>query len=200
VTVTGLVLAAGSSSRLGQPKQLLPFRGATLLDAAVAVARRCPFDQVLVTLGAAADEVRSQVDLRGVEVVENVAHTSGCSSSIVAALARVDPAAEGLVLLLGDQPGVTVATVEALLRAGAGAPLAVVRYDDGLGHPLWFRRDVFADLADLHGDKAVWKLLESGRHPVAEVRAAGPVPLDVDTWLDYEALVAQHPSAVEGAR
>lgn len=200
MTVTGLVLAAGSSNRLGQPKQLLPFRGATLLDATVAVARRGPFDQVLVTLGASAGEVRSQVDLGGVEVVENLAHTSGCSSSIVAALAHVDPAAEGLVLLLGDQPDVTVATVEALLRDGAGGPLAVVRYDDGLGHPFWFRRDVFADLADLHGDKAVWKLLESGRHPVAEVRVAGPVPLDVDTWDDYEALVAQPSPAAEGTR
>jgi molybdenum cofactor cytidylyltransferase len=200
VTVTGLVLAAGSSNRLGQPKQLLPFRGATLLEATLALARRCPFDQVLVTLGASAGGVRSQVDLSGVEVVENAAHTSGCSSSIVAALAHVDPAADGLVLLLGDQPDVTVATVEALLRDGARGPLAVVRYDDGLGHPFWFRRDVFADLADLHGDKAVWKLLESGSHPVAEVRVAGPVPLDVDTWDDYEALVAQQPSAAEGTR
>ena len=66
----------------------------------------------------------------------------------------------------------------------------MVRYDEGVGHPFWFGRDVFADLAGLHGDKAVWKLLESGRHPVREVRIAGRVPLDVDTWEDYEALLA----------
>ncbi len=190
MTITGLVLAAGSSTRLGQPKQLLPFRGRTLLDASLAVARACPFDQVLVTVGAAADDVRARVDLRGVEVVENPEPTAGCSSSIVAALAHVDPAATGLVLLLGDQPGVTPDAVEALLQAGADSPLAVIRYDDGLGHPFWFRRDVFADLALLHGDKAVWKLLESGRHPVREVRVAGPVPLDVDTPEDYDALLA----------
>ena len=65
--------------------------------------------------------------------------------------------------------------------------MAVVRYDDGIGHPFWFRREVFADLAALHGDKAVWKLLESGRHPVTEVRVAGPVPLDVDSEEDYQA-------------
>lgn len=200
MTVTGLVLAAGSSNRLGQPKQLLSFRGRTLLDASLALARRCPFDQLLVTLGAAADEVRAQVDLRGVQVVENAVHTSGCSSSIVAALGHVDPASAGLVLLLGDQPGVTVAAVEALLREGADGPLAVTRYDDGLGHPFWFRRDVFAELAELHGDKAVWKLLESGRYPVREVRVAGPVPLDVDTWEDYGALLALEAPAVEGAR
>jgi len=190
VTITGLVLAAGSSTRLGQPKQLLPFRGRTLLDASLTVARTCPFDQVLVTVGAAADDVRARVDLRGVEVVENPEPTAGCSSSIVAALAHVDPAATGLVLLLGDQPGVTPDAVEVLLLAGADSPLAVIRYDDGLGHPFWFRRDVFADLALLHGDKAVWKLLESGRHPVREVPVAGPVPLDVDTPEDYDALLA----------
>jgi molybdenum cofactor cytidylyltransferase len=190
VTVTGLVLAAGSSNRLGRPKQLLAFRGRTLLDAALEQARQCPFDQVLVTLGAAADDVRAHVDLTGVEVVDNHESATGCSSSIVAALGHIDPAADGLVLLLGDQPGVTVAAVEALLGEGPGAPLAVVRYDDGIGHPFWFRRDAFADLATLHGDKAVWKLLESGRHPVAEVRVTGPMPLDVDTEEDYEALLA----------
>jgi molybdenum cofactor cytidylyltransferase len=190
VTVTGLVLAAGSSTRLGRPKQLLPFRGATLLDASLDLARACSFDQVLVTVGAAADEVRTRVDLRGVQVVENPEPTAGCSSSIVAALAHVDSTADGLVLLLGDQPGIAPTAVEALLREGAGNPIAVVRYDDGLGHPFWFRRDVFADLADLHGDKGVWRLLESGRHPVREVVVAGPVPLDVDTPEDYDALLA----------
>jgi molybdenum cofactor cytidylyltransferase len=190
VTVTGLVLAAGSSSRLGQPKQLLPYRGRTLLDASLELARACPFDQVLLTLGAAAGEVRSRVDVNGVEVVENAEPTSGCSSSIVAALAHVDPAADGLVLLLGDQPGVSVAVVASLLAEGTGSPLAVIRYDDGVGHPFWCRRDVFADLAALHGDKGVWKLLESGRHAVRGVRVAGSVPLDVDTPEDYEALLA----------
>ncbi|MGH9085693.1 MAG: nucleotidyltransferase family protein [Acidimicrobiales bacterium] len=190
MTVTGLVLAAGSSNRLGRPKQLLPFRGRTLLDASLELARACPFDQLLVTLGAAAGDVRDQVDLAGVEVVESPAPTAGCSSSIVAALAHVDEAADGLVLLLGDQPGVTVAAVEALLREGARSPLAVIRYDDGVGHPVWVRRDVFAELATLHGDKAVWKLVGSGRFPVTEVRMAGPVPLDVDTEEDYEALLA----------
>jgi molybdenum cofactor cytidylyltransferase len=198
VTVTGLVLAAGSSSRLGQPKQLLPYRGGTLLDATIAMARRCPFDQLLVTTGVAADAVVARADLRGAAVVHNPQPTTGCSSSIVTALARVDPAAEGLVLLLGDQPGVAVATVEALRRAGPDHPVAVIRYDDGIGHPFWFRRDTFDDLAGLQGDKAVWKLLESGRHPVHEVRAAGPVPLDVDTWDDYHALLAQGSPATAG--
>jgi molybdenum cofactor cytidylyltransferase len=95
-----------------------------------------------------------------------------------------------LVLLLGDQPGVTAATVAALLAGRGESPLAVCRYDDGRGHPFAFGRAVFGDLAALHGDKAVWKLLERRPGDVAEVPLAGPVPLDVDTWEDYEAVLA----------
>ena len=49
---------------------------------------------------------------------------------------------------------------------------------------------MFAELSHLHGDKAVWKLLNSGLYDVREVSVAGPVPVDVDTWQDYEALLA----------
>lgn len=187
---TGLVLAAGKSKRLGQPKQLLAFRDRTLLDATLDMARACCFDQMIVSLGAAAGEVRSTVDLSGCVAVDNVHFTKGCSSSIVAALASVDDRADGLVLLLGDQPAVTPAAVRALRNEGAsGAPLAVCRYDDGRGHPFWFARSMFRDLEKLHGDKAVWKLLESGEWPVHEVGVGGSTPLDVDTWADYELLL-----------
>jgi molybdenum cofactor cytidylyltransferase len=95
-----------------------------------------------------------------------------------------------LALLLGDQPGVTAGTVRALLDGRGDAPLAICRYDDGPGHPFAFSREVFGDLRALHGDKAVWKLLDARPDAVAEVRVPGPVPLDVDTWEDYEAVLA----------
>jgi molybdenum cofactor cytidylyltransferase len=186
----GLVLAAGRSARMGRPKQLLAYRGRTLLDAALDTARACRFDQLVVAVGGAADEVRAVVDLAGCTVVESVQHTAGCSSSIVAALTAVDPRADGVVLLLGDQPGIAVGSVDALRAAGAGgAAIAVGRYADGRGHPFWFARATFAELGRLHGDKAVWRLLESGRWPVVEVAVDGPIPLDVDTWDDYERLL-----------
>lgn len=198
---TGLVLAAGSSSRLGRPKQLLDYRGRPLLDATLAMARSCGFDQLLVTLGGAGDDVRAAVDLSGCRIVDNVHHTRGCSSSIVAALDHVDPRADGLVLLLGDQPGVTPSTVVELMSmtetatdaAGRPVAIAVCRYDDGRGHPFWFSRAVFDELRDLHGDKAVWKMLESGRRPVVELPVDGAVPLDVDTWDDYRRLLESAP-------
>jgi molybdenum cofactor cytidylyltransferase len=189
--VAGLVLAAGGSSRLGRPKQLLPYNGSTLLDHTVATARACGFPQLLVALGGSADEVRSRVDLSGVEVVVNDGFTEGCSSSIAVAMDALDPAAGALVLLLGDQPGVSVATVRTLLAARGDAPLAVCRYEDGRGHPFAFDRSMFGDLRTLRGDKAVWKLLDQRAGDVVDVPVPGPVPLDVDTWADYEAVLGE---------
>ncbi len=188
--VAGLVLAAGGSRRLGRPKQLLPFGEATLLDHTVATARACEFDQLLVAVGGETDEVRARVNLTGADVVVNPGFGAGCSSSIAVAIDALDPAATVLVLMLGDQPGVAAETVRRLLAARGDAPLAVCRYEDGRGHPFAFDRAVFDDLRGLHGDKAVWRMLEQRPDDVAEVPVAGPVPLDVDTWEDYEAAVA----------
>ena len=186
--ITGLVLAAGGSRRLGRPKQLLPYGDTTLLGHVVATARACAFDQLAVAIGGAADEVRARVDLSGAEVVVNEAYGEGCSSSIAAALGAVDPRCDVVVLLLGDQPGVTAETVAALLAGRGGAPLAVCRYDDGRGHPIAFARSVFGDLAALHGDKGVWRLLDQRADDVVEVEVAGAIPRDVDTPDDYAAV------------
>jgi molybdenum cofactor cytidylyltransferase len=190
---TGLVLAAGSSRRLGQPKQLLEYRGRTLLDGTLAVARECRFDQLLVAIGGAADEVRSRVDFSGCSIVDNVHHTSGCASSIVAALDQVDPRSGRLVLMLGDQPGVDPSSVSILRERceASDAAIGVCRYENGRGHPFCFDRSMFGALGELHGDKAVWKLLESDRWPVTEATVPGDVPLDVDTWDDYLELIGQ---------
>jgi molybdenum cofactor cytidylyltransferase len=186
--VAGLVLAAGGSTRLGRPKQLLPFGRATLLDHTLGTARKCRFRQLLVAIGGAADEVRARVDLSGADVVVNDGYRAGCSSSIAAAMGALDRRADLLVLLLGDQPGMTSETVAALLAGRGDAPVAVCRYDDGLGHPFCFSRDLFETLRGLHGDKAVWKLVAAGGDAVAKVHVDGPVPIDVDTWADYDAV------------
>lgn len=185
-STAGLVLAAGGSLRLGEAKQLLPYRGRTLLDATLEMARACGFSELFVALGGSGDEVRSRVDLRGCTVINNPDFSTGCGSSIRSAVPHVT--APSLVLLLGDQPGVLPESVTRL--SSVPTPLGVCSYADGLGHPFLFRRPVFADLSLLHGDKAVWKLLHSGRYPVTEVPVDGPVPIDVDTWADYERLLS----------
>jgi molybdenum cofactor cytidylyltransferase len=192
MAVTGLVLAAGGSRRFGEAKQLLPFRGRTLLDATLDMARACGFAELLVTLGGSAAAIRAAVDLSGVRVIENPAFSTGCGSSISAAVSSVSAVADRLVLLLGDQPGIRPSDVHRLARVQT--PLGVCRYTDGLGHPFLFHRVVFGELAELHGDKAVWKLLHSGRYPVTEIDTDGTVPIDVDTREDYERLLANEQS------
>ena len=191
--VAALVLAAGASRRLGTPKQLLGYRGATLLDATLATVRAAGFEQVVVVLGGAAEEVRARVDLGDLDIVVNDEFGDGCATSIRSGLDHVQPAMQGIVLLLGDQPGVSVDTIRTLAGAASGHLVGVCSYDDGqgaeLGHPLWFDRSMFDTLRGLHGDKAVWRLVDAG-DDVIEVPVPGPVPLDVDTWDDYQALLA----------
>jgi molybdenum cofactor cytidylyltransferase len=101
-----------------------------------------------------------------------------------------------MVLMLGDQPGVSPASVRALI-AGCdhGTVLAACLYDDGRGHPLAFGRTLFGDLRELHGDKAVWKLMERRADQVVEVRIPGPIPPDINTRKDYEAVLPEAASS-----
>ena len=187
------MLAAGRSSRLGVPKQLLRYANTTLLGATLEVARRCPFDQLIVTLGGAADAVRAGLTLDDVEVVVAEDSGSGCSSSLRAALAHVDATAEGIVLMLGDQPHVQPGVVERLIAEHRQSSAAVCRYSDGVGHPFWLARNVFDDVCRLHGDKGVWKIVERARSlgTLGEISVDRDIPLDVDTWSDYARLLEQ---------
>jgi molybdenum cofactor cytidylyltransferase len=161
----------------------LPYRGATLLDHTMATARACEFDQLLATLDS--DKIRARVNLDGAQVVP----------SIAAAMHALDPRTTVLVLLRGDQPGVVPATVRVLLAARGDVAVAVCRYEDGRGHPYAFGRAAFGELGTLRADRDVPRLLRD----VAEVPVAGRVPTRVDSWADYEAVLAAVAGHVPGA-
>jgi molybdenum cofactor cytidylyltransferase len=191
-----LVLAAGGSTRLGRPKQLLPYRDGVLLDPVLDLARRYPFAQRVLALGGSADQVQAQVDTQGFDIVINDEYETGCSSSIGRAIGAVRKDLDGIVLLLGDQPEVRVDTIAALIRGRGNAPIAVTRYENGIGHPFALSRATFPALGALHGDRGVWKLIDKFGSAVARVRVDGKIPRDVDTEDDYRALLA---GAVESA-
>src|SRR5215470_9361628 len=103
--ISGLILGAGASQRLGPPKQLLPFRGTTLLGWVVQQAEHAAgLDEVIVVLGRAEDEIREQVDFGSARVIENPVFTEGCSSSYKAGLAALNPKSQAIMIILGDQP------------------------------------------------------------------------------------------------
>jgi molybdenum cofactor cytidylyltransferase len=190
--IVGVVLGAGSSSRFGAPKQLLPFGDTTMLGQVVRNANASELDRVVVVLGRASGELRGSVDFGRADVVENTAYGSGCASSLLAGMDAAGRACEALMLLLGDQPGVRAEFIDSVLSEWRRKRswVSVTSYDGGLGHPFVFARETFDDLRGLHGDKAVWKLIEAYPERVDRVEIEAALPPDVDTPEDYELALA----------
>jgi molybdenum cofactor cytidylyltransferase len=186
--VVGIVLGAGSSRRLGRPKQTLPLGETTLLGWVMRDVEASSLDRVVLVVGGAAAEALEGLELRRAQVAYNDSYGTGCASSLLAGLDAAGPC-EAVMLLLGDMPGVDPSVIDAV---GAdwerNRPwAAVTRYRDAPGHPLVFSAAAFPSLRGLHGDKAVWTLVDRGGQHVREVLMAQPLPGDVDTWPDYEA-------------
>jgi len=134
----GIVLAAGSSRRMGRPKQLPPLRGGPLLESVVSAACRARFDDVVVVVGANHALIRRQVRWGRARVVVNPDHASGMSSSLSAGLAALDAGVERAMVILGDQPGVGSELFDRLLEvhSRSGRPAAAlppIRYGQDIG-------------------------------------------------------------------
>lgn len=196
--VVGVVLGAGGSSRFGAPKQFLPFEDTTLLGHVVRNANSSRLDRVVVVLGRGSEELREAVNFGRAEVVDNSAYGAGCASSLLAGMDAAGEDCEALTLLLGDQPGVMAEFIDhAINEWHRGHPWAsVTSYLGEPGHPFIFSREAFGDLRGLHGDKAVWKLIEAYLERVREVEIDAVLPPDVDTPEDYELALAHWRSIV----
>ena len=187
--VAGVILAAGSSSRLGTPKQLLRYRGETLLHRAVRLALEAGLHPVHVVLGSNACAVSEALaDLRGrVTAVVNDDWQTGMGSSLARGIASL-PTATGpepgaALVLVTDQPRVShalLAEIAAAFRTG-GAPLVASRYGSGaLGVPALFARRYFPELARLTGDRGARALFTRYRDDLVTV-AFPEGDLDIDT-------------------
>ena len=189
--ISGLILGAGASQRLGPPKQLLPFRDTTMLGWVVTQAERAKgLDEVVVVLGRAADEIRERVNFGTARVVENPVFGEGCSSSYRAGLAAIDENSTAIMIILGDGPGITPEIIDTLAEEWRlkQTPIALCSYRGRKGHPMIFARSMFAQLEVLHGDKAAWKLVDANAGAVQEVSLNLPFPADVNTAEDFERL------------
>jgi molybdenum cofactor cytidylyltransferase len=190
VTTAGLVLAAGSSRRMGSPKQLLPINGRPLLELVVDQANRSKLDQVVVVLGAASDEIRAQVDLGRATVLVNPDHASGMASSLTAGVASLGDDVERVVVILGDQPDLDAARLNQLLelQETSGLPAAALSFNGLLHPPVVLERGLWGDLMSLEGDVGCRALIRAKPELVAKLLVAGDRkhPVDVDTPDDYE--------------
>ncbi|MDQ3898312.1 MAG: nucleotidyltransferase family protein [Actinomycetota bacterium] len=185
--VCGIVLGAGSSRRLGRPKQTLPFGDTTLLGWVVRDVEASSLDRVVVVVGPVAEGFVP----RRAEVTSNTSYATGCASSLLAGLDAVGDC-DAVMLLLGDMPGVDAAIIDAV-RADweRHRPWAAVTdYQGAPGHPFVFSAEAFTTLRGLHGDKAVWKIVDAQPERVRRIPVDRPLPADVDTWDDYEAACA----------
>lgn len=191
--IPAVILAGGASRRLGQPKQLVIFKGATLLNRAIFAACDAGASPVLVVLGAHFEEIVVTLPLDEVMLVHNDRWETGMASSIHAgmrALQAAAPDAEAVLLLTCDQPRLTAAHLRKLMEASgkSGAVcMAASKYAGTRGTPAVMPRYAFAELEALRGDKGARSILMNPSHAVVEIGFLGG-EFDVDEPEDLKRL------------
>lgn len=191
--VSGLILAAGRSSRLGRPKQLLELGGTPVLVHVLANARAAGLDEIVLVLGHEADAIRAAIapHLDGVRVVVNPDFAHGQSTSLHAGLHAVAAESAAAIILLGDQPQVGPEVIRALATAyrETTAPVVLPSYGGTTANPVLLARALFPEVFTITGDQGARDVVR------AHLRDAQVVtfpdrqpPTDIDTEEDYAAL------------
>jgi len=192
------VLAAGTSSRLGQPKQLLKYGGRSLVRRAAEVGLAAGLTPMVVVTGAHAAAVERELREMPVRLVHNDAYRAGQSTSVRAGVSALPPDAKAVVMLLVDMPAVDEDVVRALIAAwqATGAPLVRPTFDGRPGNPVLFDASLFPEMLALEGDEGGRPILQRHAERVHLVPTTQPgVLVDVDTWDAYTQLLAGHSRA-----
>jgi molybdenum cofactor cytidylyltransferase len=187
---------------MGRAKQLLPFGHTTLLGRVIATAGAAGLDAVLVVLGFEAGQIRRTLDRTssgrtGIQVVDNPDWHKGQSSSVSAGLKALPPDMNGALFLLGDQPLVTVQTINQLVFAFQTTDhwLLAPCFKGQRGNPVLVASPLFDRLTQPAGDAGARILFEEFRHRMHCLDVDDPGILkDVDTPEDYDALVREQKS------
>ena len=183
----GIILAAGAATRMGRWKQLLPYRGKTLVEHAVEQALAAKFDPVIVVVGAEAASVCAALSAQPVRLVENPRWHLGMGSSIAAGV-EVLLDVPSVAILLADQPFVEarhLREMQTLLDANT-APAVAAQYNGTLGVPALFKRELFGALQSLDPATGARALLRKHAVPFLLPEAA----IDIDTPEDFALLAA----------
>lgn len=184
-----IVLAAGASSRLGQPKQLVRVAGRPALHRVVASATGLAGHSVTVVIGSGASEMSRLLAHSPASLIINRHWEEGIASSIRCGLAALPAACDAVLILLGDQVAVTSDDLKRLAAAwnDQEGVIAAATYDQHVGVPAIFPRTLFPELAELRGDQGARRILERNSYRLIRV----PMPnasVDLDTPEDLAAI------------
>jgi len=187
-----VLLAAGASSRLGKPKQLLLYKGKTLLQQGVQVAIDSGEKPIVAVLGANAELLMKQLDTEAIVLAINEKWAEGIAASIRCGLQKlfeIAPAVNAVIIMVCDQPFVTAKLLNDLVAKylETGSPIIASKYENGLGTPALFDKTIFASLLLLKGDAGAKRIMNENPERVSVVN----FPLgniDIDTEEDYGAL------------
>jgi molybdenum cofactor cytidylyltransferase len=187
------VLAAGGSTRLGRPKQLLQYKGKTLLQHAVETAVDTGIHPIIVVTGCNSELIAGQINKMPVDIVINEKWQDGMASSIVCGLNFLlsgYPLRDGVVFMMSDQPFVSAALIKSLLvtQQQTGKAMAASSYKNSTGVPALFHKAFFPQLLRLSGDAGARTILQPYSSEVATVSFAKG-NIDIDTAEDYEKLL-----------
>jgi len=194
---TGIViLAAGESARMGEPKQLLAYRRTTLLQHAIDTACSIHKAPVIVVLGAHAAQIRTELDDPRVLVVTNADWHDGMGGSLrmgLSALLGAQPDVSAAIFMLCDQPHVSPATLAQLIATHERTGFAIVssEYDGTLGVPALFAREMFQQLLALRGSEGARQIIRGLRDDAIGVPFHDGA-VDIDTPADYARLTDSH--------
>ncbi len=186
--VAGVLLAAGTSSRMGRNKLFLRLGGTSVLRRAVATAREAGLDPVLVVLGHESDRALAELEGLSCTPVLNQEYASGMNTSVRAGISAVPADATGAVLMLADMPFVTAGMLRSLVdryRAGE-QPLVVSTYGEVLAPPIFYGRRLFGELRALDGDGCGKQVVKAHRAEAIEVEWPPSALTDLDVPDDLE--------------
>jgi molybdenum cofactor cytidylyltransferase len=187
-----IILAAGASTRMGEPKQLLPYQGRSLLSHTIESAITSVCHPLILVLGANAENIRSQISEPTIKIVENSDWYLGMSSSIrcgIVSLLNNSQTIDAVVITVCDQPFLSAEIINDLVAAynSTRKPIIACQYADTLGVPVLFNHIFFSELASLSEDVGAKKIIKTHHQDVFSI----PFPLgiiDIDTPQDYQKL------------
>lgn len=197
--VTGIILAAGTSTRMGRDKLSLPFRDKPLVQHVINAARDSLLESVLVVLPEDSD-LESKLDLTGCNVVYSTQRTKGQAESLKTGIRNLSEGIQGAMVLLGDLPLLTPGVINHLIWSFSQEPRNwIVPMQEGMrGNPITIPQQWFEKVLELEGDTGARPLLATPRLPIrlVKINEIGPF-IDVDTEQQYELLLKRYDTAMQ---